>query len=144
MKGITVIQSQLKEIGIDLEIQTFELATWASNVSKRSYQISIIAFNSSDCTVDGILYGKFNNKNGSFGYANTDVTKWMDNARTESDAAKQNALYKQAIQQISNDAVVVPWFEVSLNYIFAKNLEGFTINNYGVGGLNRYNTVYWK
>lgn len=143
-KGMTVIQDQLKQIGITLEIQTYELATWSSMVSKKSYQMSIIAFNSADSSIDGILYAKFNNKNGSFGYANADVTAALDKARTLSDKAAQYALYMQALQQIAADAIVVPWFEVTLNYAHSKNLQGLVINNYGSGGLNRYNTVSWK
>lgn len=143
-KGMTVIQDQLKQVGITLDIQTYELATWSSMVAKRSYQLSIIAFNSADSSLDGILYGKFNNKTGSFGYTNADVTAALDKARALTDKTQQIALYKQAVQQIANDAIVVPWFEITLNYIYSKSLQGVVINNYGAGGLNRYNTASWQ
>jgi peptide/nickel transport system substrate-binding protein len=144
VKGVTVIQSQLKVIGIDLSIETLETAAWSSKLMKKDYEMSIIAFNSPDSTTDGILYGKFNNKTGVLGYKNENVTALLNNARMENDKQKQNGLYKQALEIISDDALCVPWFEVSLNYVYSKSLKGLVINNRGYGGLNRYNTVYWE
>jgi peptide/nickel transport system substrate-binding protein len=57
------------------------------------------------------------------------VETWLKEADTTLDGAKRNALYKQALQRIAQQAYWLPLFTYSINYAFSKDLDWTPTND---------------
>ena len=99
----SVLQQQLREVGIVLEIRSFEFATFFADVTKGAFQMYSLRWIGGNQDPD--IFQTFhssrmppNGTNRGF-YANPKVDALIDAARVETDLAKRRAIYVQ-LQQI--------------------------------------------
>ena len=98
--GGQVIASQLRDVGIDLEIIPVEWADWLQQVFKdKDYDLSIVSHTEPN---DIGIYAR---KDYYFQYDNPDFDKVIAELDVTSDQAKRNELYKQAQKILADDAV---------------------------------------
>lgn len=146
MKGMQFIQQQLKQIGVKVEIKSMEEGTLSDEiygaqtpddsklqmwyVSWSSYASDITnatkpLFHSSSFPPNGANTAYYNNK---------DVDKWMDEANSISDKAKQEELYAKIQETVYKDA---PWIFLGVDeivYGVRSDVEGVVVDP--PGGLN--------
>jgi peptide/nickel transport system substrate-binding protein len=104
-----ILQQQLHDVGIDLEIRTFEFATFYADVVKGAFQIYTLRWvggsNQDPEIFEYILDSKSfapRRANRSY-YSNPQVDTWIEQARTELDQEKRKRIYAQIQQQALND-----------------------------------------
>jgi peptide/nickel transport system substrate-binding protein len=121
--GGQVIASQLREIGIELELIPVEWAQWLEQVFKgKDYDLSIVSHTEPN---DIGIYAR---KDYYFNYDNPEFDKVIAELDVTSDQAKRNALYGQAQKILADDAVNGFLFELPKIGVWDAKLEGMWEN----------------
>jgi peptide/nickel transport system substrate-binding protein len=122
--GGQVIASELREIGIDLEIIPVEWADWLSQVFKnKDYDLTIVSHTEPN---DIDIYSR---KDYYFNYDNPAFDKVVEELNLTSDDAKRTELYKQAQKILADDAVNGFLFELPKVGIWDAKVEGLWENS---------------
>ena len=131
------VRAQLKDIGLDVELQTLEWPQYVPFVraekDKNTVQFAMLGWSTPTMDADYALYNLFHKAqfppgfNGAF-YDNPIVNDLLDQGRSEVDVSKRAALYADAIEVIWDDA---PWLflysEVQITAI-RKNVSDFVVH----------------
>jgi peptide/nickel transport system substrate-binding protein len=103
-----VLQQQLREVGITLEIRTYEFATFFSDVTKGAYQLYSLRWIGGNNDPDIFEYAFQSSRmppkgaNRSY-YSNAEVDRLIDDGRREVDPGKRRAIYAQVQQALGRD-----------------------------------------
>ncbi|MET0481635.1 MAG: ABC transporter substrate-binding protein [Aestuariivirgaceae bacterium] len=121
--GGEIVASQLREIGIDLEIIPVEWADWLEKVFKaKDYDMTIVSHTEPN---DIDIYSR---KDYYFNYDNPDFDKIIAELDITSDEAKRKELLGQAQKILADDAVVGFLFELPKVGVWDAKLEGMWEN----------------
>ena len=122
--GCEVVASQLREIGINLEIIPVEWADWLSQVfTEKNYDLTIVSHTEPN---DIDIYSR---KEYYFNYDNPAFDKVITELNLTSDDAKRAELYKQAQKILADDAVNGFLFELPKIGIWDAKVEGLWENS---------------
>lgn len=107
-----VIQQDFKKIGVDIEIVTYEWATYLAKTSQGEQEMFLLGWIGDNGDPDNFLYSMLdknniggNNRNQ---YGNEGVHKLLVQAQTERSQEKRAELYKKAQVIIAQDVPMVP------------------------------------
>ncbi|MDP3898304.1 MAG: ABC transporter substrate-binding protein [Mesorhizobium sp.] len=121
--GGQIIASQLREIGIELEIIPVEWADWLKQVfTDKDYDLSIVSH------VEPNDIGIYARKDYYFQYDNPAFDKVMEELGATSDEAKRNELYGQAQKILADDAVNGFLFQLPKIGVWDAKIEGMWEN----------------
>jgi peptide/nickel transport system substrate-binding protein len=121
--GGEIIASQLREVGIDVQIIPVEWAEWLSQVfTNKDYDMSIVSHTEPN---DIDIYAR---KDYYFNYDNPAFDKVIDELNLTSDEAKRKELYGQAQKILADDAVVGFLYELPKVGVWDVKLEGMWEN----------------
>ena len=122
--GGQIVASQLREIGIDLEIIPVEWAEWLSQVfTDKNYDLTIVSHTEPN---DIDIYAR---KDYYFNYDNPAFDKVIEELNLTSDEAKRTELYKQAQKILADDAVNGFLFELPKIGIWDAKVQGLWENS---------------
>lgn len=123
-RGGEIVASQLREIGIDLEIIPVEWAQWLAQVFKaKDFDLTIVSH------TEPYDIGIYANPEYYFQYNNPAMVKLIDELNVTADPDKRNALYAQAQKIISDDAVNGFMFQLAKTGIWDAKLNGLWENS---------------
>lgn len=132
-KNIAVIlQDQLKQIGIDLEVEIIEWGAYLDKLARGEQDIFLLGWSSSP-DGDSALYALFHSKHqGSGGnrtfYENKKVDELLDAARKSTNQEERNGYYKELQNILQEDlpmfVLVYPFDNAGLQ----KNIKGFILD----------------
>jgi peptide/nickel transport system substrate-binding protein len=121
--GGEIIASELRDIGIDLEIIPVEWAQWLDQVfTKKDYDLTIVSHTEPN---DIDIYSR---KDYYFNYDNPAFDKVIEELNLTSDEAKRDELLGKAQKILADDAVVGFLFELPKVGVWDARLEGFWQN----------------
>lgn len=122
--GGQVIASQLREVGIELEIIPVEWADWLKQVfTEKDYDLTIVSHTEPN---DIGIYAR---KDYYFQYDNPEFDKIIAELDVTADAAKRNELYGKAQKILADDAVNGFLFELPKIGIWDAKVEGLWENS---------------
>ena len=131
-----VLQQQLREVGIALDIRTFEFATFFSDVTHGLFQLYSLRWIGGNEDPDIFEYvfhsGKFppNGANRSF-YSNPRLDELIDLARTELDQNTRKQHYAEIQRILADDLPYINlWYQDNL-LIHSKRVRNITLNPSG-------------
>ncbi|MBT9170450.1 MAG: Oligopeptide-binding protein AppA [Actinobacteria bacterium] len=141
-----VIQSQLRQVGINVTIDNYDAATWFSEkVDKGDYEMGIWAWVvSPDPDLEATFARDRIPPEGQnyYWYENDKVTELLKQANTEVDDAKRLPLYQEVQKLLADDAALLPLYQ-RLNIVaFNARLRGVKANPSLVGTF--WNTEEWS
>lgn len=119
-----IIQAQLKEIGIDMNIQILEWGAFLTATGNGDLDMFIMGWGPSTFDGDYGLYPNFHSKqmgdagNRSF-YNNPQVDVLLDNAKKEMDVDKRKKMYGDVVDILNVDMPVLPMY-------YSNNTVGIT------------------
>jgi len=117
--GGEIIASQLRDVGINLEIIPVEWAQWLDQVfTKKDYDLTIVSHTEPN---DIDIYSR---KDYYFNYANPAFNKVIADLELTSDEAKRKELYAQAQKILADDAVVGFLYELPKVGVWDAKLQG--------------------
>lgn len=134
-----VIQSQLKEVGIPVEIETAELGTLLSQLQNGQFQMTMTRWVGGN--QDPIFFRDLfasseipNEKRASRNrsrYSNPTLDKALDQALSEPDRAKAKEYYAQVQNIVSRELPAFPlWYPANV-VVFNKRIGGIQVNGSG-------------
>jgi peptide/nickel transport system substrate-binding protein len=122
----TIIQANLKAIGVDAQIQTTDFTAASAAWVAGNFEMSPRAYNPATGDPFGLLKAFHSGPIGTTnynGYNNPDVDKLLDQARASQDMTQRVSLYKQAQATIVNEA---PWIFVDHEILYNISAAGLT------------------
>jgi peptide/nickel transport system substrate-binding protein len=140
----TIIQNQLKEIGIQVEIQVLEWGTYLEGLKQKEHDMFIVGWSCQTPDPDMAIYGPFHSSmkgNNNFTFFGDDkIDELIEQGRVLEDSDERKEVYYEAQQLIKEKA---PW--VFLNngeqVVGVKsNIQGFTPSPFGYHVL--YNVTF--
>ena len=122
------LASELKAIGINVEIKQVDWATWLDVVYKgRQYETTVIALTSTYAPYD-VLERYQSSADGNFiNYSNPEVDKLMAQIPLTSDQDERTALYHQVLGILTDDACSVYIQDPTTITAVATRLEGYHV-----------------
>ncbi|MDR1978760.1 MAG: ABC transporter substrate-binding protein [Synergistaceae bacterium] len=132
----TIIQAQLKKIGIDVSIQVMEWGAFLEKLKQREQKLYLQAWNSVIADPDYSLFGVFHSSQKLTGlnrgvYGNPEVDKLLDEGKLVTDGPEREAIYLKLQRLIVDDAA---WGFLHVNELLIgmqKNVRGFIFDPSG-------------
>jgi peptide/nickel transport system substrate-binding protein len=136
-----VLQSQLKGIGIKVNIEVLEYGTFIEAVNSGNSEMFILSWRNATGDADYNQYNLFHTNSmgaagNTFFYSNKEVDQLIDAGRKEKDSNKRIELYAQAQELEMADAVYIPVRVIENLAAVAKNVNGFSISPSGYLEIN--------
>lgn len=128
----TVMQSQLKEIGIDLTVDVVEQSTFVDTVNNGKHELCFMNWTTTTADADFAFYAMYNSacwgsQGGRFFGDIPGVDELLEKARAEMDEDARYALYGEIQDAVNEYAVDRPLVWTYLNVGVRDNVEGFEI-----------------
>ncbi len=127
----TVVQEQLRQVGIQVEIQSLEWGTFFSDVKKGNFQLYGLtwvgisdpdiyyhAFHSASAPPDGANRG---------GYSNARIDRLTEAARREPSREKRRGMYREVQRILARDLPVFPLWAGRNLLVRDRRLRGFEL-----------------
>nr|WP_185907838.1 glutathione ABC transporter substrate-binding protein [Psychrobacillus soli] len=128
-----VIQSQLKGIGINVEIQVMEYGAFIEMTNNGEHEMFISGWGNATGDGDYNQYNLFHSSShgpagNSFYYDNPEVDNIIEQARQATDSDERKALYEKVLQIELDEAVYVPIRNYEHLAVSNKNVSGYWLN----------------
>lgn len=128
-----VIQSQLKGIGVEVEIQVMEFGAYIDEVDSGKHQMFIGGWGNATGDGDYNQYNLFHSDSlGSpgnhFYYQKPEIDTLIEQGRVEIDPAKREEIYEKAMQIEMDDAVYIPIRNYELLAVYSDEVQGFWLS----------------
>ncbi len=136
-----VLQSQLKGIGIKLNIEVLEAGTFVERVNSGDSEMFIYSWRNATGDADYNQYNLFHSSShgatgNTFFYSNEEVDRIIEAARSEKDPEKRIELYAKAQELEKEDAVYIPVRVIENMAAVAKSIENFYMSPSGYIEIN--------
>jgi peptide/nickel transport system substrate-binding protein len=129
LKTGEVVREQLKEIGIEMNIEPVDVSIWFDRFINGDYQITSAY---QERTIDPDNFYALVLRSGAdintTGYSNPELDALIDEARTETDEATRKELYDQIRAIVVEDAPIIFAHYETINYLMRDNVCGSTVN----------------
>jgi peptide/nickel transport system substrate-binding protein len=138
-----LIKDQIKEVGINMDIQLIEFATVVQNGNTGEYQALSLGW-SGDVDPDGDLYSLFYTKAGfNFAkYSNPAFDKLLDDGRQNLEQAKRAASYKDAQKIVLDDQPMVVFYNPPQISVVRKDIQNYPQTYSGFWGARDYSKIW--
>ncbi len=120
----TALQQMLGDVGIEMTIDEADSATWGSKLFAKDFQaIEFVtsAYGDTGTAMSMFAEGSFSNFGG---YADTEVTSLIEQARSSPDADARRNLYNRASERIVADAAVLFFTESPSGFVARPDIGG--------------------
>lgn len=130
-----VIASQLGEVGIEVDVQSFEFGTFFTDVKKGNFEIG--SMQTSAITEPDWAYTYFHSEriptadnihvHNRWRYANPELDRLLEAGRREMDRTRRLAIYREVQTILARDVPVVPLWHEDNVAVMNVDLENFEI-----------------
>jgi peptide/nickel transport system substrate-binding protein len=137
MKIAQAIQSDLKAVGIEAEIVTYEWGTYLDKVQRGQHDMGILGWTGDNGDPDNFLYVLLDKNatqipaNNIAFYRSEFLHDILVAAQASSDMTQRAELYKQAQEIVFRDAPWVPLVHATQTAAFKKTVKGFQLHPTG-------------
>ncbi len=137
-----VIQANLKEIGINCEIESMDLATYLSATAEGDFTASIGGYSSSDLLsyVVGVYHSSSINASNKTRLVDAEVDALIDQAKATLDEDEQVAIFEKLSARLNLLCSQAPLYQPLTLRAYKAGLEGVEVND---SGSIRFENVYW-
>lgn len=137
MKIAQAIQADLKAVGIEAEIVTYEWGTYLDRVQRGQHDMALLGWTGDNGDPDNFLYVLLDKNaaqlpaNNIAFYRSEPLHNVLVAAQEESDMGQRTALYRQAQEIVFKDAPWVPLVHSTQTAAFKKTVKGFQLHPTG-------------
>jgi peptide/nickel transport system substrate-binding protein len=130
---VAVLQQQLRDVGIQLDIRTYEFATFFADVSKGAFQLYSLRWVGGNEDPDIFEYAFHSNKftpngaNRSF-YSNPKVDALIDKARAELDQRKRAESYAEIQRILAEDLPSLNLWYLDNVLVHTRRVKNLSLN----------------
>lgn len=130
-----VLQTELSELGFEVEIQVVEAGAWTDALRDGNYNLTLTPYTFMTGDPDFVLgrwiysAGQMNKSRG-IGYSNAEADKLIEAAAAESNLLKRKELYATLQKIVDEDVPIAPIFHDVTLYAYRKGVEGLALDAY--------------
>jgi ABC-type transport system substrate-binding protein len=124
------IQSQFKDIGIELEIRALDYSGWLDAFYARDYDLIMRFSWGPPYDPHTLLAGAFYtdpSEESTVSYADSTLDQLIDSALVSTDEAERQEIYNQIWQYLDGEAAVIPLVYPQRVYAIRSEVEGFRL-----------------
>lgn len=126
----TIMQSMLKEVGINIEIDAVELATWSSDLGEGNTDFFIagfgaIGFPDPDMNIYGPLHKDQVGISNYCFYVDDTLSELLDQSRSIKDGPDRQAVIEQIQQMVYDEAPMLPYANTMQVIGLRSDVQGF-------------------
>ena len=138
-----VIQAHLKEIGIEANIESMDLATYLSTVAEGNFVAAIGGYGMGDTIsyLNGVYHSKSINGSNKSRLNNPEIDAMIDQASATIDQAQREALTEQICAKLNEICTQAPLYQPLTLRAFNADLQGVKVNP---NGDCRVEDMSWK
>ncbi|MGL5253682.1 MAG: ABC transporter substrate-binding protein [Brevinema sp.] len=141
-----VLQANLRELGIEVAIQTFELGKYLEESWNGRLDLFIWGWTSipadADIGIYPLLHSSSKGTGGNYTfYSSPDVDKLLETARADFDSNRRIQLYDQIQTIIYDEAPFIPLYYSYQNVAYSKKIKSFVLNKFT---LHDAKYISWK
>ena len=138
-----VIQANLKEIGIEANIESMDLATYLSTVAEGNFVAAIGSYGMGDTIsyLNGVYHSKSINGSNKSRLNNPEIDAMIDQASATIDQAQREALTEQICAKLNEICTQAPLYQPLTLRAFNADLQGVKVNP---NGDCRVEDMSWK
>jgi len=131
-----VLQQQLREVGIALDIRTFEFATFFADITKGAYQFHSLRWVGGNLDPDIFehIFGSNSfaprRANRTF-YSNAQVDRWIQEGRSTLDQQKRKVFYDQIQQVLAEDLPYINLWYLDNVLVHTNRVHGIEVGPSG-------------
>ncbi|WP_324275484.1 ABC transporter substrate-binding protein [Blastococcus brunescens] len=123
-----VIESQLSPIGIDVDVQTVDFATWLDRQAQGDFDAFLLGWLGNIDPFDYYHAQHITDGSSNYqGYSNPEVDRLLNEAATETDEDARKELYDQAATLIVDDVSYLYLYNPDVVQAWVPGLEGYQI-----------------
>jgi peptide/nickel transport system substrate-binding protein len=131
-----VLQQQLREVGIALDIRSFEFATFFADVQKGAFQLFSLRWiggnQDPDIFEDVFATASFPPKRRNRGYySNPKIDALLEQGRKETDQQKRRAIYSEVQRILAEDLPYINLWYFDNVVVYTPRVKGLTLNPSG-------------
>lgn len=117
------LRSQLREIGINLQVHVVEFSTWMQDVyTNKNYDLSLVDHNESHD------FSQWADRGYYYNYDNPEVRNLYDQAMSATTEARKSELLQRAARVVSSDSPADWLFNYRITTVMRSGVSGFPIN----------------
>jgi peptide/nickel transport system substrate-binding protein len=121
-----ILREQLKEVGIDVQIETVEWATWLDEVyTGRKYEATLIGLSGKLDPAPILIRYTTPYERNFFNYSNKEYDDLMEKTKLTSDEAEILSIYKKAQEILRNDTAAIYIVDPDSLIAMEKNVKGY-------------------
>jgi peptide/nickel transport system substrate-binding protein len=129
----SVLQQQWRDVGVELDIKTFEFATFFADVQKGAFQLYSLRWiggNNDPDIFQYIFHSAFTPPRGANRsyYANPEVDRLIDTARREIDQQKRKEIYARLQQLLAHDLPYIDLWYLDNVVVHSKRVANIEIS----------------
>jgi peptide/nickel transport system substrate-binding protein len=131
------VQEDLRRVGIDLDLRSYEFATFFADVLKGNFQMFSLTWTGGSLVNPDILRRVFHSDqipplgfNRGY-YRNPDVDRWLDIATQSTNEDERERAYREAQKIVAEDAPYIPIWNRTNVIVAQQSLEGLHLNAIG-------------
>lgn len=147
MASIEVVVEQLRQIGIDCELDKMDRAAYMEDVANlMNYEISWWAINANVNDADYVMTRRLHSSqiggtNNFSNYVNLEADKLIEEAREETDTSRRLDIYSELYSILKEDLPYMPVYSGQWNHFFNADLGG--VYEHPMGRYT-WKYFYWK
>ncbi len=138
-----ILQTQLKKVGIDIEIQVIEWSVFINNyINKRNFDMVILGWNLGRDPDQYLIWHSKQTNPGQYNfvsYNNSEVDKLLEQGRTEFNFEKRKKIYKKIHKIIHSDIPYIFLYYPNVLSVVHKRFNNVELTKAGI----RWNFVKW-
>jgi peptide/nickel transport system substrate-binding protein len=121
-----IIQAMAGEAGFDMKIRVTEFATSLKEAEQGRFQAFFLAWSGRvDPDGNAYIFHKTKAPQNNSGYSNSDVDKWLDEARTKSSLAERKAVYEKLAEKLLSEGGIVYLYHRLMIIAHTSRLDGY-------------------
>lgn len=128
-----MMQADLAKVGVRVELQTFDWATYLAKVKRGEHQMVQLGWSGDNGDPDNFLYTLFSCDSVTRGsnnsrYCNADFNRFISEARETYATVDRSRLYQRALMQLSEDEPVIPIAHSKVYRALSSRVKGYEMN----------------
>jgi len=123
---IEAVAGQLRDVGLNIKVNIVEWSAWLDLLfagAEAAPPIQFSAHSNELLDADRTLTAIYHSEGSQSAYKNEEVDRLIDAGRTETDVAKREAMYHQALQIAYDEAALVPLLNLKDIYGLSERLQ---------------------
>ncbi len=142
-RAAEVVQANLRELGIEMKIESLDYAAWLQDVMGGTYETAITGYTSASLAryLKGSIHTSALNAANQARVSDPQLDQWIDLGMTLTDESAANTLFGNATARLNSLTAYVPLYESIVTRAYSSELQGVVV---GASGTVHFEDISWK